>query len=92
LNKKDSSRIEECPKDTCGLYFGSIAKDSEKPEVISTCCTKHSTFTTEQHIVLIEDLALATGRAVDLINLTAYEPLLGEILKKHKTAPKFMQN
>lgn len=63
--------------------FGSIAKGTEKPESdLDIAVQSKDQLTTEQHIALIEDLALATGRAIDLIDLkTAGEPLLGEILK-----------
>lgn len=62
--------------------FSSVAKGSTKPESdLDIAVQGDKSLTTEQHIALAGDLALATGRAIDLIDLkTAGEPLLGEIL------------
>lgn len=75
--------LEKHPEISLAYVFGSIAKGKAKPDSdLDIAVQSDKALTTEQHISLIEDLALATGRPIDLIDLkTAGEPLLGEILQ-----------
>ena len=78
--------LEKHPEINTAYVFGSVAKGSAKPESDLDIAVQGSNpLTTEQYIALVEDLTLATGRAIDLIDLkTAGEPLLGEILQGHR--------
>jgi uncharacterized protein len=65
------------------ILFGSIAAARENPESdidIAVDCGRP--LTSEEKLELINDLAFATGRPVDLIDLTTVgEPMLGQILQ-----------
>jgi predicted nucleotidyltransferase len=65
------------------LLFGSCALGKERPDSdVDVAVDMGGVMAAEQHLSLISDLALATGRAVDLIDLrTVGEPLLGQILQ-----------
>lgn len=65
------------------LLFGSCALGKERPDSdVDVAVDMGGVMAAEQHVTLISDLALATGRAVDLIDLrTVGEPLLGQILQ-----------
>jgi len=65
------------------LLFGSCALGKERPDSdVDLAVDMGGVMAAEQHLSLISDLALATGRAVDLIDLrTVGEPLLGQILQ-----------
>jgi predicted nucleotidyltransferase len=65
------------------LLFGSCALGKERPDSdVDVAVDMGGVMAVEQHLSLISDLALATGRAVDLIDLrTLGEPLLGQILQ-----------
>jgi len=75
--------LEKYPEINTAYVFGSVAKGNAKPESdLDIAVQGDKPLTAEQHIALVGDLALATGRAIDLIDLkTAGEPLLGEILQ-----------
>lgn len=75
--------LEKHPEINTAYVFGSVAKGKAKPESdLDIAVQGDKPLTAEQHIALVEDLAFATGRAIDLIDLkTAGEPLLGEILQ-----------
>ena len=75
--------LEQHPEVAIAFIFGSIANRSATWESdLDIAVQGNKPLTTEQHIELVEDLALATGRPIDLIDLkTAGVPLLGEILK-----------
>jgi predicted nucleotidyltransferase len=64
------------------LVFGSVAKGSASAHSdVDVAVLADAPLSAEQHLALVGDLAEATGRAVDLVDLrTAGEPLLGEIL------------
>lgn len=68
------------------LLFGSVARGTERPDSdVDIAVQAAGPLTAAQKMVLIGDLAQATGRAVDLIDLrTAGEPLLGQILSHAK--------
>ena len=65
------------------LLFGSCALGKERPDSdVDVAVDMGGVMAAEQHVSLISDLALASGRAVDLIDLrTVGEPLLGQILQ-----------
>jgi predicted nucleotidyltransferase len=65
------------------LLFGSCALGAQRPDSdVDVAVDMGGVMAAEQHVSLISDLALATGRAVDLIDLrTVGEPLLGQILQ-----------
>ncbi|MCA1767138.1 MAG: nucleotidyltransferase domain-containing protein, partial [Idiomarina sp.] len=68
------------------ILFGSMATGSfTKKSDIDLAIKKHRPITAQQKIELIEQIALLTGRAVDLVDLsTVGEPLLGQVLKYGK--------
>jgi predicted nucleotidyltransferase len=65
------------------LLFGSCSLGTQRPDSdVDVAVDMGGVMAAEQHLSLISDLALATGRAVDLIDLrTVGEPLLGQILQ-----------
>lgn len=65
------------------ILFGSIAKAGASPQSdIDVAVSMGTRLTAETKLALIDELASATGRPVDLIDLrTAGEPLLGQILR-----------
>ena len=65
------------------LLFGSCALGTQRPDSdVDVAVDMGGVMAAEQHVSLISDLALATGRAVDLIDLrTVGEPLLVQILQ-----------
>ena len=65
------------------LLFGSCALGTQRPDSdVDVAVDMGGVMAVEQHLSLISDLALATGRALDLIDLrTVGEPLLGQILQ-----------
>ena len=68
------------------ILFGSMATGSytEKSD-IDLAVKKQRPISAQQKIKLIEQIALLTGRAVDLVDLsTVGEPLLGQVLKYGK--------
>lgn len=75
--------LEKHPEIHTAYIFGSVAKGTAKPESdLDIAVQGDKPLTAEQHIALVGDLALATDRAIDLIDVkTAGEPLLGEILQ-----------
>jgi predicted nucleotidyltransferase len=84
--EKIISVLTSHPDIKLAYIFGSVAKGATQPDTdLDIAAQALNPLTTEQQINLAEDLALATGRAVDLIDLkTAGEPLLGEILQGRK--------
>jgi uncharacterized protein len=74
------------PNIQLALVFGSAARGMLKPEsdVDVAVLARHALSAVEKH-ALIEHIALATGRAVDLIDLaTVGQPLLGQIVRDAK--------
>lgn len=65
------------------ILFGSLAKGNATPQSdLDLALSMDTPLSTETRIALIEELAGATGRPVDLIDLqTVGEPLLGQILQ-----------
>ncbi len=70
------------PELELAIVFGSVARDAEDPEsdvdlAVQAACPLGARL----KMTLVAELAEATGRAVDLIDLsTVGEPLLGQIL------------
>jgi predicted nucleotidyltransferase len=75
--------LDRHPDLTLAIVFGSLAQGRARRESDLDIAVKaRKPLTADQKIALIEDLALATGRAIDLIDLsTAGIPLLGEIIR-----------
>jgi uncharacterized protein len=65
------------------LLFGSCALDTQTFDSdVDLAVLSDVPLSTERRIGLIEEIALATGRSVDLIDLSSVgQPLLGQILK-----------
>lgn len=65
------------------VIFGSVAKGSARKESdLDIAVMADRPLSASAKAALIDDLAVATGRPVDLVDLrTAGEPLLGQILK-----------
>ena len=65
------------------ILFGSLAKGRATPESdLDLAVLMDAPLSAETKMVLIDDLAQAIGRPVDLIDLrVAGEPILGQILK-----------
>ncbi len=68
------------------ILFGSLSTGNVHQESdIDIAIEKKQPLSTEEKLELISQLALLTGRAVDLVDLsTAGEPILGQILKHGK--------
>ncbi len=65
------------------ILFGSLARAEATPQSdIDVAVSMDTPLTAETRLALIDELASATGRPVDLIDLgTTGEPLLGQILR-----------
>ncbi len=76
--------MEKHPYIRLSILFGSFASDKAMAESdLDIAVSADAPLDAASKIKLIEDLALATGRPVDLVDLrTAGEPLTGEILRK----------
>ena len=68
------------------ILFGSLSTGKERANSdVDIAIEKKHPLSAEEKVELISQLALITGRAVDLIDLsTAGEPILGQILKYGK--------
>lgn len=65
------------------IVFGSVARDQARRDSdIDIAVQADRPLSAERRVELVEDLALATGRPVDLVDLTTVGvPLLGEIIR-----------
>ncbi len=65
------------------ILFGSVAKEQDRPDSdIDLAVAAALPLSAEQRLGLIGDLAEATGRQIDLVDLhTAGEPLLGQVIE-----------
>jgi len=72
------------PTVVLAILFGSMAKDRARSDSDLDIAVASSTpLTVQTHIAIMEDLALAFGRPVDLIDLdSTHNPLLQQILIK----------
>lgn len=70
------------PEVQLAIVFGSVARGQARPDSdIDVAVQAKAPLDVAQKLALIGDLAAATGRAVDLVDLrTAGEPVLGQIL------------
>lgn len=77
-----TAALAKHPEIKLAIVFGSVASGRARPDSdIDIAVQADKPLTTRQTTRLIEDLALATGRPVDLIDLHGVgEPLLGEIV------------
>ena len=74
------------PETELAYVFGSVAQGRARPDSdVDVAVQMPKPLDSALRMQLIEELALATGRPVDLIDLqTVGEPLLGQILKHGK--------
>lgn len=84
LDQKIKDVIARHPSVVLAILFGSMAKDRARADSDFDIAVASSTqLTAQTHIAIIEDLALAFGRPVDLIDLDrTHNPLLQQILVK----------
>lgn len=75
--------LREYPDIRLAYVFGSVAGGTAQADSdIDVAVMADSPMTADQQIAIISDIAEATGRAVDLIDLRmAGEPVLGQILR-----------
>jgi len=78
--------LERFPEVRTAILFGSLAKGNARPESDIDLAVDFGTqINSQQKTRLISSLAEATGRPIDLIDLSkAGEPLLGQILHNGK--------
>jgi len=78
--------LEHHPEIETAIVFGSVAAGRARYDSdIDLAIDAQQPMSREQKIALIDDLAEATGRPIDLIDLQVVgEPLLGQILKRGK--------
>lgn len=71
------------PQITLAILFGSVAKGTATPQSdLDLAVTVAKPLKVAEKIQIIEALAVATGRPIDLVDVTqAPEPLLGQVLK-----------
>lgn len=76
--------LAQRPELELAIVFGSVAAGRQRPNSdLDLAVQAQRPLTVEQRIALVGDLALASGRAIDLIDLrTVGEPLLGQILSQ----------
>jgi len=76
--------LEHHPELEMAIAFGSVADGSARADSdLDLAVSAGEPLSTDARITLIEELAAATGRPVDLIDLSrAGEPLLGEIVTR----------
>ena len=84
LDRKIESVMTRHPSVILVILFGSMAKDRARNDSDLDIAVATSTpLTSQTYIAIIEDLALAIGRPVDLIDLDrTHNPLLQQILIK----------
>jgi uncharacterized protein len=84
LDQKIKYVIARHPSVVLAILFGSMATDQARNDSdLDIAVASSSPLTAQTHIAIIEDLALAFGRPVDLIDLDrTHNPLLQQILTK----------
>lgn len=84
LDQKIESVMARHPSVILVILFGSMAKDRARNDSDLDIAVATSTpLTAQTHLAILEDLALAFGRPVDLIDLErTHNPLLQQILVK----------
>lgn len=78
-----AAALKQHPEITLAYVFGSVAKGRARPDSdVDVAVLADTPLGADQHIKLVCDIAAATGRPVDLVDLSRVgEPLLGQILK-----------
>lgn len=78
------SVLDRNPEYRLSLVFGSVASGKVGPDSdMDIAVDRGRPFTAEERIALIESLAVASGRPVDLVDICLVgEPLLGQIVTK----------
>ncbi len=90
MPKNDISRVRQVlnghPEVMLAILFGSLATGrANSNSDVDIAIAAERPLTVQDRLRLIEDLAVATGRPVDLVDLAVVgEPLLGEILHEGK--------
>ena len=86
IQKTIRTTLKAIPAIELAIVFGSIAANRENPESdIDLAVLTDEPLDASHKIKIIEALAQATGRAIDLIDLkTAGQPLLREIISNGK--------
>lgn len=76
--------VQKHPAIQLAILFGSLANGSARPDSdLDLAVSAGRPLEVQEKIELIEELAEATGRPVDLVDIvTAGEPLSGQILKR----------
>lgn len=84
LDRKIKCVMARHPSVVLAVLFGSMAKDRPRSDSdLDIAVATSAPLTAQTHIAIIEDLALALGRPVDLIDLDrTHNPLLQQILIK----------
>jgi predicted nucleotidyltransferase len=84
LDRKIKDVMAHHPSVVLAIVFGSMAKNhTRNGSDLDIAVATSTPLTAQTHIAIIEDLALAFGRPVDLIDLDqAHNPLLQQILTK----------
>ncbi|MBS0153001.1 MAG: nucleotidyltransferase domain-containing protein [Nitrospira sp.] len=84
LDQTIESVMSRYPSIVLAILFGSMAQDRTRDDSDLDIAVASSTpLTAQTHLTIIEDLALAVGRPVDLIDLErTHNPLLRQILTK----------
>ncbi len=84
LDRKIKSVLSRYPSTVLAILFGSVVIDRARNDSDLDIAVASSTpLAAQTHIAIIEDLALALGRPVDLIDLDrTHSPLLQRILTK----------
>lgn len=84
LDRTIESVMSRYPSVVLTILFGSMAQDRTRDDSDLDIAIASSTpLTAQTHLVIIENMALAVGRPVDLIDLDrTHNPLLRQILTK----------
>lgn len=84
LDRKITCVMARHPSVILAILFGSMAKDQARNDSdLDIAVATSPPLTAQTHLAIIEDLALAVGRPVDLIDLDrTHNPLLQQILTK----------
>lgn len=84
LDRTIESVMSRYPSVVLAILFGSMAQDRTRDDSdLDIAVTSSTPLAAQTHLAIIEDLALAVGRPVDLIDLDqTHNPLLRQILTK----------
>lgn len=84
IDRTIESVMSRYPSVVLAILFGSMAQDHTRNDSdLDIAVTSSTPLTAHTHLAIMEDLALAVGRPVDLIDLDrTHNPLLRQILTK----------